>query len=268
MRLLLSLFAQAINRMQNLKTIFTSNIPMDCHIKKQRLESEGIDCYIFDENLVYADPFSAVAIGGVKLKVQNNQFEKAKAILKSVEEDLLFDTSGEYKLSSALNEDIEIQNEILKLKLQLRKNTGLLNNAETLQNEKIPKATFIKILEEEKEFQRLKKLKFNFSVDDFLADLFTSEKNVMKHFRIRPTEYYIEKDMVDLYESDQSSGINTTCPSCGSENVSYGYAIDSKWLPLYVILSFIFFSPFPLMRKNFHCFECKNDFKKNKETSA
>lgn len=61
--------------MTKLLTIFSSNIPVDCHILKGRLSTDGIDCFIFDEQIVWVDPFKAVAIGGVKLKVPSNQFD-------------------------------------------------------------------------------------------------------------------------------------------------------------------------------------------------
>lgn len=63
------------------KTIFTSNIPIDCHILKGRLQSDGLDPFIFDENIIWLDPFKAVAIGGVKLKVPANQVSQ---LLKSL----------------------------------------------------------------------------------------------------------------------------------------------------------------------------------------
>jgi len=59
--------------MVKLETIFSSNIPVDCYILKGRLETDGFDCFVFDENIVWVHPFKAVAIGGVKLKVPSDQ---------------------------------------------------------------------------------------------------------------------------------------------------------------------------------------------------
>ena len=70
--------------MIKLETVFSSNIPIDCHILKGRLESEGINCFLFDENIVWVHPFKAVAIGGVKLKVTSDRYDFANKILTQV----------------------------------------------------------------------------------------------------------------------------------------------------------------------------------------
>ncbi len=41
-------------------TVFTSNITIDCYIVKNRLESEGLECFIYDENFIGVNPFRAV----------------------------------------------------------------------------------------------------------------------------------------------------------------------------------------------------------------
>ena len=64
-----------------LKTIYTSNTPVECYIIKGRLESEGLDCFIFDDNIIWVNPFRAVAVGGVKLKVPSVQVEFAEKIM-------------------------------------------------------------------------------------------------------------------------------------------------------------------------------------------
>lgn len=248
--------------MYNLKTIFTSNIPIDCYIKSRRLEREGIECFIFDENIVWVDPFSAVAVGGTKLKVKSNKFEEAATILKSLEKNTLFDNSGEYQLPDVFKNEIEFQNEILAVKSQIRKDPALLVHTENIKNNNLSNEILIVVIKEEKEFQRIKNLKLNFSINQFLYELFDPNRSVLNYFRVRPVEYYIEKEIVNSYERESKIQTKHHCPKCNSENISFGQAIDGKWDPVFLILSFLFTQPFPLFRKNFHCFECGNNFRK------
>jgi hypothetical protein len=50
-----------------------------------RLESEGIDCSLKDNNTADANPLYSVAIGGVKVQVIGEDEEKAKSIIKGME---------------------------------------------------------------------------------------------------------------------------------------------------------------------------------------
>ena len=67
--------------MTKLITVYSSNIPIDCHILKGRLESEGIPCFIYDEQMICVHPFVAVAIGGVKLKVPFDKYFQSQKII-------------------------------------------------------------------------------------------------------------------------------------------------------------------------------------------
>ena len=154
--------------MYNLKTIFTSNIPIQCHIKKGRLEREGIECFLFDENIVWVDPFSAVAVGGVKLKVPQSKFKQANTILEGIKNEILTDSQGEYKVSSILYNEIESQNKILKIKSEIRESPSLIKSQEIVFNYNNSADILPIIIEEEKEFQRLKNLRFDFSMKQFL----------------------------------------------------------------------------------------------------
>jgi len=58
---------------------------MDAHILKGRLEEEGIQCWLKDENTVTIDPILTHAIGGIKLMVEEERFEDAEAIMNSIE---------------------------------------------------------------------------------------------------------------------------------------------------------------------------------------
>ncbi|WP_439880044.1 putative signal transducing protein [Pontibacter sp. MBLB2868] len=71
---------------ERLITIAAFNDATEAHIMKGRLEAEGILCFLGDENIVSAQPFYSVAVGGVKLKVTENDVMEAKAILSRIEE--------------------------------------------------------------------------------------------------------------------------------------------------------------------------------------
>ena len=55
------------------------------HIAMGRLEEEGINCWLQDENTATINPILTNAIGGIKLMVPEIQAERAVAILKEIE---------------------------------------------------------------------------------------------------------------------------------------------------------------------------------------
>ena len=62
--------------------IATFSRPMEAHLTKSRLESEGIECFLDDELTVAANWLFSNAIGGVKLKVKESDAKKASEILR------------------------------------------------------------------------------------------------------------------------------------------------------------------------------------------
>jgi DNA-directed RNA polymerase subunit RPC12/RpoP len=62
-------------------------------IYKGKLESEGIEVFIRDNNTVDSNPLYSNAVGGVKLFVATDDFEKAKTILSNVSEFSLDDNN-------------------------------------------------------------------------------------------------------------------------------------------------------------------------------
>lgn len=247
--------------MHNLKTIFTSNIPVECHITKGRLETEGVACFIFDENYVNVDPFGAVAIGGVKLKVSSNYFERAQILLEGIKNGELTDSLGEYELHSFFKKELELQNKMLKIKSEIRNNPILLEDSHKIDENNVSEDILSKILEEEKTFHRLSKRRLNFSMKQFLYELFDFDRDVFRYLRVKPVAHYIEKEIIDNYNNNSPSKSCCTCPDCNSSNVSFGNAIDIKWDIPYLLLSILFYNPFPLIRKKHHCFECGNNFR-------
>jgi predicted RNA-binding Zn-ribbon protein involved in translation (DUF1610 family) len=58
---------------------------VSAHITMGRLEEDGINCWLKDENTVTIDPILSNAIGGIKLMVEATQAERAATILKEIE---------------------------------------------------------------------------------------------------------------------------------------------------------------------------------------
>jgi predicted RNA-binding Zn-ribbon protein involved in translation (DUF1610 family) len=69
---------------EKLVTVASFPQPIEAHIAKGRLEAEGILCFLGDENIVSVHPFYSNAVGGVKLKVREEEAEQALAILHEI----------------------------------------------------------------------------------------------------------------------------------------------------------------------------------------
>src|SRR5437016_12351611 len=54
----------------------------DAHIARIRLATSGVECYLFDENIVSIDWALANAVGGVKVKVRRRDAGAAMALLE------------------------------------------------------------------------------------------------------------------------------------------------------------------------------------------
>jgi hypothetical protein len=62
-------------------TVATFSLPQQAQIARLRLESEDIDCFLIDENLVATDWLLANAVGGIKLQVREEDAAQARQIL-------------------------------------------------------------------------------------------------------------------------------------------------------------------------------------------
>ncbi|GGG37179.1 hypothetical protein GCM10011414_03210 [Croceivirga lutea] len=67
-------------------TVTSSTYSADIQILKGKLESEGIQVFLRDENTINTDPLISDAIGGVKLQVYIADKERAIAIYKELKE--------------------------------------------------------------------------------------------------------------------------------------------------------------------------------------
>ena len=58
-----------------------------------RLEHEGLNCYLQDENTVSVNPLFSQVVGGIKLKVEENDLALATSILKEIQDNPSTDES-------------------------------------------------------------------------------------------------------------------------------------------------------------------------------
>ncbi|MBM2817155.1 MAG: hypothetical protein HW421_3917 [Ignavibacteria bacterium] len=72
-------------------TIKTFENSFEANLLKSRLEDEGIECFLFDENTVSIMPFYNVAVGGIKLKINEADIDKARDIFEDINHTLLTD---------------------------------------------------------------------------------------------------------------------------------------------------------------------------------
>lgn len=79
-------------------TIKTFDNLMEAHFMKSMLESENIICFLFDENVVGLNPLYNITVGGIKLKINKLDLQKAT---------LIIDASEKTKLTNELEEIIK-----------------------------------------------------------------------------------------------------------------------------------------------------------------
>jgi len=64
-------------------TIKTFPNAIEAHLLRTKLESEGIPCFVFDENIIGMNPFFNIAVGGVKLKIDDRDEARVKLLLET-----------------------------------------------------------------------------------------------------------------------------------------------------------------------------------------
>lgn len=85
-------------------------------IYKGKLESEGIEVFMRDNNTVDSNPLYSNAVGGVKLFVKDVDFEKANAILSQISNYSLDDNNQLIKCPKCNAQQIEMITSIKDLK--------------------------------------------------------------------------------------------------------------------------------------------------------
>ncbi len=90
--------------MEQFITIHTFNYPHEAYVIKTRLESEGIEVFLKDENTVQAYNFLSNALGGVKLQVRESDVKEAMKILNETADEYI---SGEEDFEDEEQEQIQ-----------------------------------------------------------------------------------------------------------------------------------------------------------------
>lgn len=246
-----------------LKTIFTSTYPIDLYAIKGRLETEGIHCFIKDENIINVHPFYSNAVGGAKLTVPDEQYEKAKKIISEI-------TNGEFKLNS--EQEFQKTFEELELRSIIRNSLNKTEINELIKHYKFKLLTdkeIEQIIQIEKEYIN------NRNNEKLTWEIFWSELidgNIFKYIKRNKTVFYLEEDLITKKDNIEIRQIQ--CPECKSENVKFGYSTHVRQGPIEflftIIFSFLFCGglPFPKFRKRYHCFECNKEFKRVNKTPA
>ena len=75
----------------NFKQIASYDNFMLANMTLGMLQENEINCHLKDEHIVTVDPLLNPAVGGIKLLVEESDFEKATAIIKQAEEDYVKD---------------------------------------------------------------------------------------------------------------------------------------------------------------------------------
>ena len=65
-------------------TLKTFETPIEAHILRSKLESENIDAFVFDEHSVGINQFLSNAIGGVKVKIKEEDTARAMKVLDEI----------------------------------------------------------------------------------------------------------------------------------------------------------------------------------------
>ena len=64
-----------------LKTIKTFDDSVEAHLMQSRLENEGIQSFVFDDNIIGVNPLFNITVGGIKLKVDETDVDQANSII-------------------------------------------------------------------------------------------------------------------------------------------------------------------------------------------
>lgn len=75
--------------------IKTFDDAISAHIVRNKLESEGIECFIHDEHIVTMNPLFNFAVGGVKLRVREEDATRALEFIREIEGEPLIDSNDQ-----------------------------------------------------------------------------------------------------------------------------------------------------------------------------
>lgn len=101
---------------ENFKLVRSYQYSTEAQIFCGKLESEGVEVYLRDMNTVDSNPIWSNAVGGVKLFVKSNDFEKANEILSSVSHFSVDENNKLIKCPNCGAEEIEMVTSIKDFK--------------------------------------------------------------------------------------------------------------------------------------------------------
>jgi hypothetical protein len=67
-------------------TVKTFDNAFEAHLLRSKLDSEGIESYVFDENAVTLNPLFNITLGGIKVKIKAGDLNNARKIIAEVGE--------------------------------------------------------------------------------------------------------------------------------------------------------------------------------------
>lgn len=86
----------------NFKTIATYDNYLLANMTMSMFTENGIKCQLKDENIITMDPLLNAAVGGIKLLVEENDYDRALLLMKEAENDYLKDIACPICKSNAL----------------------------------------------------------------------------------------------------------------------------------------------------------------------
>lgn len=245
--------------MAMIEKVYTSNSPIDCYLIKGRLETEGIDCIIFDENIVSAHPFYATAIGGLKVMVKAENAEMASDIIEQLNHGNSIDQQGKYELNSywlpQVNKSLKAFDLITKLDNKQVAKTKILNEYADYFNQQ----ELIDIEKEWKDHQEAKAKKYEFDLKEFCYELFDPERKFFNYLRVKPLDFFLLEDLL-LQSKKNDYEDAMVCQKCNSDNIRIDYQIIDEKIVFTVILCLLLGFPAAVFKKRKHCFNCQSNY--------
>ncbi|MFH7003099.1 putative signal transducing protein [Flavobacterium bizetiae] len=104
---------------ENFKLVRRFQYSSEAQIFSGKLESEGIEIYLRDNNIVDSNPFWSNAVGGVKLFVKSEDFEKANMILSDISQFSFDENNKLLKCPNCGAEEVKMVTSIKDLKTLL-----------------------------------------------------------------------------------------------------------------------------------------------------
>ncbi|HPX04768.1 MAG TPA: DUF2007 domain-containing protein [Tenuifilaceae bacterium] len=236
----------------------SATYPSELYVLKGRLESEGISCFISNENVIAVHPFFSNAVGGARLMVSTDDYPHALTIYNEF-------ICGEMDIS--ISDEFDKVKEELRIRSDIRqsiaKNAAWVEPTFTPRHHNQQEVEAILHAEQQHEQNREKE---PLTWPRFIAGLI--DGGLSRYIRRNSTEFYLEDELISTNErvsvAEESS---ITCPKCGSVNVKFGFSVHQRQGVGAFILTFLFSilfampAPFPKYRKRYHCFDCGEEFR-------